>query len=68
MEDVRRDEESKIVLTCQILAEMGFPLTKGYVEVVVTDYLKNQNRMSSFGPSGVPGWSWWEGFYVDGLR
>lgn len=57
-----RDEECEIVLTCHILVEMGIPLTKGYVEVVVTDYLKNQNRTSSFGPSGVPGRSWWEKF------
>ena len=47
---------------CQILAEMGFPLTKGYVEVVVRDYLKNQYRSSAFGSSGIPGKSWWERF------
>jgi len=52
----------EIVLTYQILAEMGFSLTKGYVEVSVTDYLKNQNCTSSFGLNGVPGWSWWKGF------
>ena len=57
-----REEEQEIVLTCQVLAEMGFPLTTGYVEVVVRDYLKNNSRSSSFGPSGVPGRSWWEGF------
>jgi len=59
-----RDEERKIVLTCQILAEMGFLLTKRYFEVVVTDYLKNQNHTSSFRPSGVPGRSWWEVFFT----
>ena len=41
---------------------MGFPLSKAYVEVVVRDYLKNINRSSSFGPGGIPGQSWWEGF------
>lgn len=56
------EEEREIVLTCQILADMGFPLTKAYVEVVVKDYLKNQDRNSLFGPSGIPGRSWWEGF------
>ena len=29
------EEEWEIVVTCQVLAEMGFPLTKDYVEVVV---------------------------------
>ena len=53
-----RDEEREIVLTCQILAEMGFSLTKGYVEVVVRDYLKNNSRSNSFGASGIPGQSW----------
>ena len=46
------EEEREIVLTCQVLADMGFPLTRGYV---------SQNRCL-FGPSGVPGRSWWEGF------
>ena len=55
------EEERKIVLTCQVLTDMGFPLTRGYVEVVVRDYLKSQNHCL-FGPSGVPGRSWWERF------
>ena len=54
-------EEQEIVVTCQILAEMGFPLTKGYVEVIVRDYLS-----SAFGNSGLPGRSWWEVFCLDG--
>ena len=58
------DEEREIVVTCQVLAEMGFPLTKAYIEVVVRDYLKNQDCTSLFGPSGVPGRSWWEEFMV----
>lgn len=57
-----RNEEREIVVTCQILAEMGFLLTKGYVEVVVRDYLKGQDRSSVFGSSGLPGRSWWEFF------
>ena len=58
-----RCEEREIVLTCQILAEMGFPLTKDYVEVIVRDYLRSQEaRSSAFGSSGLPGQSWWEGF------
>ena len=57
-----REEEREIVVTCQVLSEMGFPLTKDYVEVVVRDYLKNESRSSVFGSSGLPGRSWWEGF------
>ena len=58
-----RDEEHEIVLTWQILAEMGFPLTKDYVEVVVRDYLSSQEgRSGAFGSTGLPGRSWWEGF------
>ena len=56
------EEEREIVLTCQILAEMGFPLTKSNVEVVVRVYLINQDRGSTFGSRGIPGRSWWEGF------
>lgn len=56
------DEEREIVITCQVLAEMGFPLTKAYVEVVVRDYLRSEGRSSVFGPSGLPGRSWWDGF------
>lgn len=55
------DEEREIVVTCQVLAEMGFPLTRGYVEVVVRDYLQSEGRGSAFGSSGLPGRSWWEG-------
>ena len=58
-----QEEEREIVVTCQVLADMGFPLTKVYVEVVVCDYLQGQEgRNSSFGSSGLPGRSWWEGF------
>lgn len=58
-----KEEEREIVLTCQVLAEMGFPLSKDYVEVVVRDYLRGQEgRGRSFGVSGIPGRSWWEGF------
>lgn len=58
-----QEEEREIVITCQVLADMGFPLTKDNVEVVVRDYLRGQEgRGRAFGSSGVPGRSWWEGF------
>ena len=36
------EEERESVRTCEILAEMGFPLTKAYVEVVVRDSQKSR--------------------------
>ena len=36
-------EEQEIVISCQVLAEMGFGLTKDLVEVVVMDYIKENN-------------------------
>ena len=57
----------QIVLTCQILAEMGFPLTKDYVEVVVRDYLSGQEgRSGAFESTGVPGDRGGRVFYLCG--
>lgn len=42
--------------------DMGFLLTEDYVKVAVHDYLHGQGWGSTFGSSGLPGWSWWEGF------
>ena len=39
---VLTSEERESVMTCEILAEMGFPLTKAYVEVVVRDSQKSR--------------------------
>ena len=55
-------EESEIVISCQVLAEMGFPLDKAYVSAVVSDYLKQQGKHSPFGELGIPGRKWWNGF------
>ena len=55
-------EEQEIVITCQVLAKMGFPLTKDYVAVVVRDYLQAEGRNCLFSGDGLPGRSWWEGF------
>lgn len=63
-----REEEREIVVTCQVLAEMGFPLTKAYVEVMVRDCLISQGRVSVFSSAGIPGRPWWEGFYLTGLH
>jgi len=55
-------EESEIVIGCQVLAEMGFPLDKAYVSAIVGDYLKQQGKPNAFGESGLPGRNWWDGF------
>ena len=57
-------EEAEIVITCQTLAEMGFPLNKDYVDVVVKGYLKQIGRPNPFGEDGIPGYSWWKGFLI----
>ena len=58
-----QEEEREIVIMCQVLADMGFPLCKEYVEVVVRDYLHGlEGRGRTFGVNGLPGRSWWEGF------
>ena len=44
------------------LAEMGFPLNKEYVDIVVKGYLKQIGRPNLFREDGIPGYSWWKGF------
>ena len=56
-------EEQEIVLTCQVLADMGFGLTKELIEVVVLDYIKENNiKVPSF-TGGIPGKDWWQRFF-----
>ena len=50
-------EEQEIVITCQVLAKMGFPLTKDYVAVVVRVQAEGRNCL--FSGDGLPGRSWW---------
>lgn len=47
-------EEGEIAVTCTVLADMGFSLTKELVEVVVSDYLK-ENSISNPFTNGTPG-------------
>ena len=54
-------EEKEIVVTCQILQELGYGLTRGIVTRVVHDYLQDQKRESPFRDS-APGADWWAGF------
>ena len=53
--------EQEIVLTCQVLAEMGFGLTKQLVERVVMEYIEENGIETPF-HDGIPGKDWWSGF------
>ena len=55
-------EEKEIVISCQVLQELGFPLTKDHVSVAVRDYLAEGGRGHHF-RDGIPGYDWWVGFF-----
>ena len=48
-------------MTCQVLQELGYGLTREIVTDVVSTFLKDQKRPSPF-KDGVPGPDWWQGF------
>ena len=54
-------EEQEIVLTCQVLAEVGFGMTRELVEAVVSDYVRENNIDTPF-VNGIPGKDWWHRF------
>ena len=56
------EDEVEIVITCQVLAEMGFPLNVYYVGNVIKDYLAQQGKSNPFGDTGIPGRDWWSRF------
>jgi len=37
-------DEAEIVITCQVLAELGFPLSVHYIGSVIRDYLAQLTR------------------------
>lgn len=55
-------------ITFQILTEIGFPLTERYVEVVVTDSLKNHKHNFFLIQVDYLAGSGGRGLYVDGLH
>ena len=57
---LKSKDEQEIVITCQVLAEMGFGMTKQLVETVVTDYIR-ENIPTPF-TNGTPGKDWWQRF------
>ena len=51
----------EIVVTCQVLQELGYGLTRKIVTDVVSTFLKDKKRSSPF-KDGVPDPDWWQGF------
>lgn len=54
-------EEKEIVVSCEVLQQFGFPLTKDMVGIIVRDFLKANNRKNPFKDS-MPQYDWWRGF------
>ena len=53
--------EREIALSCTTLADMGFGLSRDVVEVVVFEYLRDNEIPNPF-TGGVPGNDWWRRF------
>ena len=56
------DEEKEVVRSCLAMQQFGFPLTRDFVKVALRDFLKARGRSNQF-TDGVPGRSWWGGFF-----
>ena len=56
-----RSEEREIAVTCMVLGDMGFGLTKALVDVVVHRYLLERGIANPF-TNGIPGRDWWQRF------
>ena len=54
-------EEQEIVLTCQVLSEMGFGVTRELIGVVISDYIRENSIATPFA-NGMPGKDWWQRF------
>ena len=58
---LQKSEVREIAVACVSLAEMGFGITQELVEVVLFDYIKD-NNIPNLSNGGVPGRDWWQGF------
>ena len=54
-------EEKEVVVTCQILQELGYGLTREIVTDIVHHFIKDEGRLSPF-KDGYPGPDWWQSF------
>ena len=55
-------EEKEIVRLCEVMQELGFPLTRDFVSVALRDYLAETGRGQKF-KNGTPTYDWWWGFF-----
>ena len=55
-----RDEQQSVI-TCPVLAEMGFGITRPLVERVVAEYVRENGIANPFA-NGTPGKDWWQRF------
>ena len=49
------------MVTCQVLQELGYGLTREIVTDVIYHFLKDHGQPSPF-TDGIPGPDWWQGF------
>lgn len=52
-----QQEEEEIVITCQVLQEMGFGMTQEMVANVIMEYIQDKGLQSTFA-NGKPAWQW----------
>ena len=57
-----KEEEKELVVSLQVLQEMGFGLIKELVGIVIRNYLNDQPGRPNPFSSGVPGQDWWQRF------
>ena len=57
------DEEKEIVTSCEVMQELGFPMTKEFVSVALRDYLRDKPGRGDRFKNGIPGSDWWVGFF-----
>ena len=55
-------EEKEIVVTLQVLQEIGFGVTKELAGLVIRDYLKDHPLRPNPFNNGIPGKYWWRSF------
>lgn len=52
-------EEKEIERLCEVMQELGFPLTRDFVSVALRDYLADTGRGEKFKDA----YDWWWGFF-----
>lgn len=55
-------EEKELVVTCQVLQQMGFGVTREILSSVVQDYLHDHLERGRYFGGNAPGFNWWQCF------